>query len=237
MKFVLVHGGWQGGWAWDGVATVLTSRGHQVLAPTLRGLEPGDVDRAGLTFTDLANGLLEDILMQDLEGFVLVGHSGGGPVVQFVADRLGHRVLRTVFMSAWVLEDGESINDVRPPDSVAASRALAIRSHDNTVSMDPQQWLSAFMQDATPEQVEKFTPRLVPTTFGWFDQRIEIPRFFALRLPVSYLFLRHDKAVPKETFQRMAARLHNPRIADCDGSHQAMLTRPEAVAEGLLSIS
>jgi pimeloyl-ACP methyl ester carboxylesterase len=38
MQFVLVHGGWQGGWAWDAVAARLRAHGHEVLAPTLRGL-------------------------------------------------------------------------------------------------------------------------------------------------------------------------------------------------------
>jgi len=33
----------------------------------------------------------------------------------------------------------------------------------------------------------------------------------------------------------MAARLRNPRRVECDGSHQAMLTRPDAVAAALLA--
>ena len=43
MQIVLVHGGWVGGWVWDGVADELRRMGHEVIAPTLRGLEDGDV--------------------------------------------------------------------------------------------------------------------------------------------------------------------------------------------------
>ena len=39
MKFVLVHGGWQGGWVWDEVSRLLEPGGHEVFAPTLRGME------------------------------------------------------------------------------------------------------------------------------------------------------------------------------------------------------
>ena len=42
MKVVLVHGGWQGGWAWHRVAPILRSAGHEVFTPTLRGLDEGE---------------------------------------------------------------------------------------------------------------------------------------------------------------------------------------------------
>src|SRR5438045_3928701 len=36
--FVLVHGAWRGGWAYNRVAERLRARGHRVFAPTLTGL-------------------------------------------------------------------------------------------------------------------------------------------------------------------------------------------------------
>jgi len=36
--FVLVHGGWRGGWVWDRVAKQLRENGHTVYTPTLSGL-------------------------------------------------------------------------------------------------------------------------------------------------------------------------------------------------------
>jgi hypothetical protein len=36
--FVLVHGGWHGGWCWRRVADVLRRQGHTVFTPTLTGL-------------------------------------------------------------------------------------------------------------------------------------------------------------------------------------------------------
>jgi pimeloyl-ACP methyl ester carboxylesterase len=239
VQFVLVHGGWQGGWAWDAVSARLRADGHNVFAPTLRGLAEGDTDRADVCLADMAAGLIQEIRDRDLHDFVATGHSGGGPVAQLVADRLGGgpggRVRRIVFMSAWVLRDGESINDIRPPEMVEASRAQARRSQDNTVPMDNELWASAFMQDATPQQLAEVVPRLVPSPFGWFDQPVHLPRFFELPLPASYIFLRDDRAAPRARYEAMAARLRNPRRVECDGSHQAMQTHPGAVAAALLA--
>ena len=36
--FVLVHGGWAGGWIWRPLATLLRRAGHKVFTPTLTGL-------------------------------------------------------------------------------------------------------------------------------------------------------------------------------------------------------
>jgi pimeloyl-ACP methyl ester carboxylesterase len=234
MDFVLVHGGWQGGWAWDKVAAVLRAGGHRVFAPTLRGPEDGDVDQAGLTLTDMAEGLLAEIDSQALRGFVLVGHSGGGPVAQIVVDRLADRVARMVFMNAWVLKDGESINDRMPPAVAQGNRAEAAQSPDYTLIMTPERW-KGFMQDATPQQLAEVFPRLVPCPFGWIEQRAALPRFFGLRVPASYVLLRDDVSIPDVVYQEMIARLGDPLVVECPGSHQAMLTRPDDVARAILT--
>jgi pimeloyl-ACP methyl ester carboxylesterase len=36
--FVLVHGGWQGGWSWRRVVPHLRASGHEVYTPTLTGI-------------------------------------------------------------------------------------------------------------------------------------------------------------------------------------------------------
>jgi hypothetical protein len=73
MGFLLIHGGWQGGWCWDSVATALRELGHEVHAPTLRGLESGDVDRSGVTLTEMTARIAADIRERDLRELVAVG--------------------------------------------------------------------------------------------------------------------------------------------------------------------
>ena len=36
--FVLIHGGWHGGWCWRRVAKNLRDLGHEVFTPTLTGM-------------------------------------------------------------------------------------------------------------------------------------------------------------------------------------------------------
>lgn len=110
VKFVMVPGGWQGGWAFDAVAAELHRDGHQVEAVTLAGLEPDgpvDVDRPPNLDTHIDQ--VAEILDCGGEGpLALCGHSYGGMVIAGVADRLGDRLDQLVFIDAYVPEDGDS---------------------------------------------------------------------------------------------------------------------------------
>ncbi len=57
--FVLVHGAWCGGWAWEGVQALLGARGHEVHAPTLTG----SAERSHLLSPDVDLGThVEDVV-------------------------------------------------------------------------------------------------------------------------------------------------------------------------------
>src|SRR5207237_9757298 len=80
--FVLVHGGWHGGWCWQKVIPFLEAAGHEVYAPTLTGLaeRASELSRdVGLdTHIQDIVGLLEE---KNLHGVILVGLSYGAMVI------------------------------------------------------------------------------------------------------------------------------------------------------------
>jgi len=52
--FVLVHGAWRGGWAWERVVKQLREAGHSVYAPSLTGLaERHHLLNAGVNLTTM----------------------------------------------------------------------------------------------------------------------------------------------------------------------------------------
>jgi pimeloyl-ACP methyl ester carboxylesterase len=110
MIFVMVPGGWQGGWAFDAVATALRSEGHDVVTVTLAGLEPsaarGGSDPANLD--DHIRQVADVVQQHGGRQIALCGHSYGGMVIAGVADRLGDRLDHVVFIDAYVPDDGDS---------------------------------------------------------------------------------------------------------------------------------
>jgi pimeloyl-ACP methyl ester carboxylesterase len=101
-KFVLVPGAWLGGWAWRRVVPVLEKHGHDAHPVTLTGMG----ERVHLASKDIGiETAIQDVLnvirFNDLDDFVLVGHSFAGKVVAAVADREPEKVRMLLYLDAF----------------------------------------------------------------------------------------------------------------------------------------
>ncbi len=117
--FVLVHGAWHEGRAWDPVVTRLEQRGHVVFAPTLTGMSADNViPMAEINLSSHIDDVISLIEERRLADIILVGHSYGGIVISGVLGRNTGRVAKAVYLDALVIENGQSlataVSDVTP---------------------------------------------------------------------------------------------------------------------------
>jgi pimeloyl-ACP methyl ester carboxylesterase len=125
--FVIVHGGWGGGWEWKEVDRLLRERGHDVSRVTLTGLgERSHLFSPAVDLDTHVQDVVEHLTFDDLDDVALVGHSYGGMVVTGVADRVPERIGRLVYVDAFVPVDGESLFDLLPGGFVDGLRGLAV---------------------------------------------------------------------------------------------------------------
>ena len=113
--FVLLHGNWHDGSAWDGVSRRLEQLGYIAHAPKLPG--HGQDVRTNVGYREAAESVGGLIVECDLRDIVLVGHSGGAVAISKAVDAVeivADWVQRLVYLSGWVLEDGESILEMVP---------------------------------------------------------------------------------------------------------------------------
>src|SRR5688572_12471656 len=108
--FVLVHGGWDGGWAWRSVAKDLQAAGHEVFTPTLTG----SGERVHLASPEIGlDTHIQDIVnvlrFENLSDVLLVGHSYGGMVITGVAEQMPERIDQLIYLDAFAPRDGESL--------------------------------------------------------------------------------------------------------------------------------
>src|SRR5580698_8480926 len=105
-KFILIPGGWQGGWAFEKVANLLIGQGHKVHALTLAG--PGEVSAPA---TNLAFHIEEAVqaIRESSGDVVLVGQSYGGMVITGAADLEPTNIRALVYADAYVPQAGESV--------------------------------------------------------------------------------------------------------------------------------
>lgn len=101
-KFVLVPGAWLGAWSWTHVAPILWRQGHPAYAVTLTGMG----ERVHLATRDVGmETAIQDVLnmvkYNEIDDFVLVGHSFAGKVAAAVADRAHGKVRKVIYLDAF----------------------------------------------------------------------------------------------------------------------------------------
>ena len=151
--FVLVHGNFHDGSAWKGVSRCLEQLGHITHAPTLPG-HGRDVP-TNVGYRDAAESVAGYVVQRDLRDIVLVGHSGGGVAISHTVEIIADRVQRLVYLSGWVLQDGESILEM-----LAHYRELfdgmAAQSPDDTVEVPFDVW--GTISSTTPTKPSRNRP-------------------------------------------------------------------------------
>ncbi|MFI7641499.1 alpha/beta fold hydrolase [Nonomuraea sp. NPDC049400] len=225
--FVLVHGAWYGSWAWDRVTPLLHQAGARTVTPalTLDGdaglhLHADEVVAAldGLAGNrDQARGAADD--------GILVGHSYAGLVVRQAADLRPHLVSRIVLIDGWAGGDGTSLFDLAPDSFVTAIRAAAeARGGGTTIPAPPP---GAF-GITDPADAAWLADRLIPQPLRTFTEPTRLTGAVD-KIPGTGIYCR-PLTYP---FNRFADEL-GYRSIPLDGPHDAMLSRPEAVARLLL---
>jgi pimeloyl-ACP methyl ester carboxylesterase len=215
--FVLVHGSWHGGWAWEPTAWCLRELGHAAYTPTYPGHARG-FDRASITHDDYVDAIAKSIMRRDLRDVVLVGHSFGGSVISRVSQVIPERVKRLVFHTAFVVENGCSVNDNFPADQITLFTKAASSSSDNTVECSWEVFRDLFMQDASPEDARSVWERLVPQPFQPWDAKLDLSEFYRAELPRSYISVADDRALPEGTWHpRMSSRLGTFKLVEMGG--------------------
>ncbi|HEX9019416.1 MAG TPA: alpha/beta hydrolase [Anaerolineaceae bacterium] len=239
-NYVLIHGGWFGGWCWDKVVPLLQAAGHRVDTPTLTGLG----EKAALSTPEVGlDTHIQDgvslIETNDLQQVILVGHSYSGMVITGVADRIPDRIAHLVYLDAVIPRDGQSLADTAPMMGTFLRRE-ANKNGDGWRVNPPRGGTFGITQEPDRSLVRsKVTPQPLKT----FLQPVHITHPDAVAaIPHTYiectrrgmiiwllrrLFLRGSLPPTKAGWNRRT-------IAS---DHMAMILAPQAVADLLLELA
>lgn len=155
---VLVHGAWGGGWVWRRVADRLRLRGHRVFAPTLTGLgDRSHLCSPAVNLTTHVTDVVNLAVWEDLDGFVLCGHSYGGAVITGVAERIGARIASIVYLDAFIPADGEAMADIAPRKPTPGGTTPPPVGNLFRVNDRDRAWVEA---KSTPQPNATFTEKL-----------------------------------------------------------------------------
>jgi pimeloyl-ACP methyl ester carboxylesterase len=230
--YVLIPGAWHGGWAWRPVAERLRAAGHRAICLTLPGLGDGD-DATGLGLQDAVDHVVGAVERLDLAQVTLVGHSWGGYPVTGAAHRLADRISKVVYYSAHVPVRGRPPVEDNPAGAAGLLSKLIESSPNPTVSPTLEFVQRIFMQGVSEDAQRLLAELLTPQPIGYFLDALDVPDMITLGIPTQYILSEDDHALPWPG-REFAARLGLEPVM-VPGTHEGMLTHPDAVAEAILN--
>jgi len=231
--FVLVQGGWHGGWCWRRITDLLRRQGHTVFTPTLTGLgERSHLMSRDINLDTHITDVVNVFKWEDLNDTVLVGHSYAGWVISGVVEQVLPRVRSIVFLDAFMPEgDGTRFIDNAPEVSRRVTLA-AFERGEVSLPAPPAATLNVNEKDRS-----------------WVDSKMTPQPLGVLLQPIRLTGAR-DR-VAKKTYIR-AASYPNPifdkylgickadrtwRTFEIPSGHDVMVDMPERLAEVLVEVA
>jgi pimeloyl-ACP methyl ester carboxylesterase len=228
--FLVCHGAWSAGWAWKKLHPLMAASGHRLVTPTYTGLgEREHLVNPSIDLETHIQDILNVIRYEDLHDVVLIGHSYGGMVATGVADRARDRIIKLIYIDAFVPDDGQSLLDLNEP-ARARMRELAKSGDGWRVPPNPTP------PDTRPADLEWLTERRVDMPIKCFETRLKL-QGGALTLPRSYIYA--TRITPADTFGPFAKRAKSEpgwRYYEIDASHSPNVTAPDGLMRLLKKI-
>ena len=221
---LLVHGAFADASSWAGVIAQLQTAGIDAVAPAnpLRGLSSDARYIASVA--------------EEIDGpTMLVGHCYGGAVISVAAARAAN-VVGLVYVTAFALDEGESVLDVsaRFPDSLltTALRSAVCRDGDfeSTVELyiDRAAFPRVFAGDLSAADAAVAAATQRPIAAAALEERASAAAWKTLEC--WYVVATADRVIPPDAQRFMAARAA-ARVLEVDASHAVATSQPALVAD------
>ena len=233
--YLLVHGGWHGGWYWRRVASILREASHEVFTPTLTGLG----ERAHLLSPEIdLDTHIRDIMgvlkYEDLHDLILVGHSYAGMIITAIAEQAPERLAHLVYLDAFIPKNGESLIDVIGPDFAATFHEM-VQGEGEGWRLPP---LPLELLGIS-EEADKLwmNPKLTDQPFKAFSQSVRLrDEAAASRISRTFIYCNNPAIGPYDRFAEQA-RHEGWRYREIATGHIPMVTAPRQTADLLLELA
>lgn len=230
--FILIHGSWHGGWCWNKVVPLLEREGHKAFAPDLPGHGKDATPLQRITLQSYVDSVCRTIDSQ-AEPIVLVGHSMGGIVISQTAELRPSKIRRLVYLSAFLLRNGESMLAVDDSDSLISSNLLFSDDRKYHIIKDDSMVKEIFYGDCSDADVARAKRLLVREPTVPIETPLRLSEENYGRVPRQYIGCRRDKAVSPMLQQKMYTAMPCENLILMDTSHSPFFSKPEELVAHL----
>lgn len=236
--FILVHGAWQGVWAFDTIVPRLKAAGHEAVAAELPGdghdnTPPGEVSLA--LYAKKVAGLVDAAIGP----VIMVGHSMGGITASQVSEMRPDRIALAIYLCAFMLPDGMAVLDFYEKYLVRWMKGAHARvTYEGGTSMiDPVSAVDVFYQLSDRKVAEAAAAKLTPQPEGARRSKLHLTAENYGKVPRVYIEALQDCSVHLPLQRKMQEITGCTAVDALDSDHAPQLSMPDALVAKLLSVT
>jgi pimeloyl-ACP methyl ester carboxylesterase len=234
-RFVLVHGAFVGGWAWQPLVEALEAEGHTAEALDLPGAGDDQTPVGEVTLYACANRVCS-VLAQSQERAILVANSMGGIIVTQAADRCPDQIESLVYVAAFLPRDGQSLLDLTklPEGKDDQVQANIVVEGDPPVATMPDEASGPALYGSCSEEVARWAiAQQRPQPVAPYATPVSLKRGGFDRIERSYVLCRRDQAIPPQLQRLMLKQGNCSDVLELDTDHSPHLSMTAELADHL----
>jgi pimeloyl-ACP methyl ester carboxylesterase len=212
----------------------LESRGHTVVALDLPALAENHTPPAEITLLRYVDAVCDALAKED-EPVLLAGHSMGGIVISEAAERLPEKIRRLVYVSAYLLVDGQSIMQIVQEDEHLSKLAGFLVSDGVVCTLREDKIRETFYGRCATSDADWAASMLVPQPLAPFGSPVRVTAEMFGRVPRAYIKCLQDRTVPLSAQDRMLSATPCHDVVSIDTDHSPHLSTPVEFAEHISS--
>jgi len=177
------------------------------------------------------------VLDAETEPVILVGHSRGGIVISQAAETRPAKVKVLVYLSAFLLQDGESLSQMAQADTASLVASNLILARDKGYATVREEAIKdAFYGCCGAEDVALARLLLQPEALAPMGTSIRITEENFGRIPRVYIECLRDKAISPAVQKQMYIAMPCQRVISMDTDHSPFFSAPEELVACLTSV-
>lgn len=165
----------------------------------------------------------------------MVARGGGGAPAAAAAVRLKERVVRIVFVDAYVPLEGVALNDEQPEANRDFVRAAVDAAADHVLPLPFEAFQQVMFPGSSADAQRLLFELVMPQPGRYFLDPLHDVDLVAAGVPAAYVLANDDTVgglpLPGATFARRAGVEPVP----VPGGHMALMTHPDEVAAAILA--
>lgn len=239
---LLVHGAWQGEWAWQPVVKEFSKTQFNVVTFDLPGSGSDHTPLSEVTLDRYAQAIIDkasQIKNSEPNGkVVLVGHSMGGAAITAAATKAPELFNKLIYLCAFLPQPEQSVAELAQESKRFGTTGPVTLFDANlgTLTLVPESIRDTFFNDSNPgstlEWERLFRPQAVcplATPLGYS------PRFAALNK--AYIVCHQDRAIDPKLQMTMAKEAGIEQIEHLDAGHEPFFSCTAELSQLLIKLA